>query len=146
MNDQRKQFIEALQNDAKLLKLLATNNAFWNDGLPASKKFSIIPVDKANSKVKTPFVTVQVSNENLISTKLTDAFIYVRCYNSEDKTFVDIDKVLSRVKAILHSNRFKQYADNAVSIDTVYESTGPESSDQAYALNYRESRYRLLYI
>lgn len=146
MNDQRKQFIELLQKDSKLLKMLATNKAFWNEGLDPSKKFSIVPVDKGSDRMNTPFISVQVSADNLLGNNLSDVFIYVRCYNRTDKTFVDIDKVLSRVKVLLQSHRFDQYADNAVSIDTVYESTGPDSTDQGYNLNYRESRYRVLYL
>jgi hypothetical protein len=146
MNDQRAQFIELLQSDNQLLRMLGTNKAFWNEDLPAEARYSILPVDKVTNGMNPCLLTIQVSNENLIGTKLTDAFIYVRCYNSTDKTFVNIDKVLSRVKALLHNHRFRQYADNAVSIDTVYESTGSELRDEAYGLNYRESRYRLLYL
>jgi hypothetical protein len=146
MNDQRRQFVELLQTDSPLLKMLASNKPFWNPAMESSAIYSIRPYDKIDSDTLFPCVTVQVSNENLIGTKLTDAFIYVRCYNELDKTFVTIDKVLSRVKVILHNHRFLQYEDTAVSIDTVYESTGAEQRDELYKLNYRESRYRLLYL
>lgn len=146
MHEQRRQFLQSLQNDEQLVHQLATNKAFWNENLATEKRYSIIPADKIYDGIKTPFITVQFSNENLVGDKLTDAFVYVRCYNSSDKTFVTIDNVLSRVKTILHGVRFAQYADNAVSIDTNYESTGAELVDQAYSLLYRESRYRLLYL
>lgn len=146
MHDQRKAILELLQNDEELLRLLATNSAFWNQDLESEARYSIIPVDKIWDGIKTPFVTVQIGGEDLVGHKLLDAFVYVRCYNDNDKTFVSIDSVLSRVKALLHRHRFAQYADNAVSIDTVYETTGPEASDQAYNLNYRESRYRVTYL
>lgn len=146
MHEQRKAILELLQNDEELLKLLASNKAFWNENLEEEARYSILPVDKIYDGIKTPFLTVQLGGENQVGTTLLDAFAYIRCYNEEDKTFVNIDAVLSRVKVLLHKHRFAQYADNAVSIDTVYETTGPEARDEAYRLNYRESRYRLTYL
>jgi hypothetical protein len=146
MRYQRQQLIERLQGDEDLLALLPKNKPFWSTDLDEERMYSIIPADKVWDGIKGPFVTVQMSTSNLVSTRLTDAFVYVRCYNDGGKTFVAIDDVLSRVKALLHSHRFAQNADNAISIDTVYESTSSELVDEAYGLNYRESRYRLLYL
>lgn len=146
MHPQRKAILELFQNDEELLRLLASNKAFWNSNLDAENRYSILPVDKIYAGMKTPFLTVQIGGENLLETKLTNAFVYIRCYNETDKTFIKIDDVLSRVKALLHSHQFAQYADNAVTIDTVYESTGAELTDQAFGLNFRESKYQLLYL
>lgn len=146
MSEQRKQFIELLQSDSQLLRMLAKNKPFWNDRIGESKKYSIVPVTKISTELKRPFLSVQVLNDNLVETKLSDVFIYVRCYNDGDKTFVDIDKILSRVRVILHNHRFEAYTDGTISIDTVYEATGSDSVDEAYHLNYRESRYRILYL
>lgn len=138
--------MKILQSDEELLNMLATNKAFWNQNLDSKKQYSIIPADKIFTGIKTPFVTVQVSTDNLVGNLLTDAFFYVRCYNDVDKTFVTIDSVLSRIKVVLHNHRFNQYADNAISVNTLYESTGTELNDQAYNLNFRESRYKVTYL
>lgn len=145
MHEQYKQFMQLLQGDEELLRMLADNKPFWNNNLESEAKYSILPADKIWVGIKTPFVSVQLAGENMIGTMLYDAFFYVRCYNEPDKTFVTINDVLSRAKELLHNHRFV-YADNAVSINSVYEATGAELSDQAYNLNFRESRYRLLYL
>lgn len=146
MHEQRKQFMQLLQNDEQLLAMLATNKPFWNSNLESEKRYSILPADKIYDGIQTPFVTVQISADNLLGTNLSDVFIYVRCYNRSDKTFVGIDNILSRVKVLLHRHRFSQYADNAISVDCLYETTGAELTDQAYDLLFRESQYRLLYL
>lgn len=146
MHDQRKELMAILQNDELLVTMLANNKAFWNPNLASKKRYSILPVDKVYEGIKTPFVTVQISNENKVGTKLLDVFFFVRCYNGIDKTFVTIDDVLSRIKVVLDNHRFSQYADNAVNINTVYEGTGAELIDQTFNLNFRESQYRVSYL
>ena len=146
MHDQYSLFMEYLQNDEKLLSLLAENKPFWNKNLPSKNKYSILPADKIYKGLKTPFISVQITNESLIDTKLTNVFLSVRCYNEPDKTNVTINNVLSRVKVILHNHRFAQYADNAISVNSIYESTGGELNDQPFDLNFRESQYRISYL
>lgn len=146
MHDERKAFMEKLQTDEELLNKLASNKPFWNSNLDAEKRYSILPADKIYKGIKTPFVTVQLSSDNLIGTKLSDVFIYLRCYNRSDKTFVRIDDILSRVKVLMHDVRLEDYAENAVNINVLYETTGAELTDQAYNLLFRESRYRILYL
>lgn len=146
MHERRKLLLQRLQEDEALLNMLASNKAFWNQNLESEKRYSIIPADKIYKNIKTPFLTVQVTNEVLVGDKLSDVFVSIRCYNGSDKTFVNIDAVLSRVKELLHNKRFTSYDDNTVSINTIYESTGAELSDQAYDLNFRESQYRIQYL
>ena len=144
MKEQREQIAELLQNDPTLLDMLPVNRPWFDGSQAAAKKWSILPMDKISLEMTKPFIGLAAGSENLIGTHLLEDFFYVRCYNANDKTYVDIDRILSRVKVLLHGHRFN-FVDT-VSIDTLYETTGPELTDQAYDLRFRESRYRLLIV
>lgn len=143
MKQQRELLAQQLIDDATLLGMLEANAPWWEPDGTQSKENSIIPSIKAPLP-NTPFVTIQYSSDNGIGENLRDAFFLIRCYNAGDKTFVEIDEVLQRVHALLHRHRF-DYTGLA-SIDTVYESTGAELEDEAFGLNFREARYRVLYL
>lgn len=146
MQPQRRAIFEVLQGDEMLLSLLASNAPFWDLDQKPDREFSIVPADKVRQGMEAPFVSVRISVDSLVGENLTDAFVYIRCYNTTDKTFVRIDEVLSRVKHLLHRNRFQQFQDGNVNIDTVYESTGAELQDEAFAMNFRESQYKTSYL
>lgn len=148
MREVREQFILRLQNDSELIDMLPPQPNWAKEKSNPQKKWSVMPLDgltEANAKLrKVPLITVQMGNDNQADYHLLETFVYVRCYNGKDKAYVTIDDILSRVKVLLHRNRF-EYA-GSVSIETLYETTGPELIDQAYDLKYREARYRLLRI
>lgn len=146
MKEQRQVVFQRLQEDSVLLNMLADNRPFWNQDAEPRAMYSIIPADKIYDGIKTPFVTVQMSNDDLTGVNVSDAIFYIRCYNDSDKTFISIDDVLSRVKALLHNHLFKDFADEQVVTDTIYEGTLAELTDEAYDLNFRESQYRIRYL
>ncbi len=137
----RKLIAERLQADATLVAMLG-NNKNWLKGGTLDKKWSIMPYDKVTERMAMPIVTVQSGVNNQAGYKLVEDFFYLRCYNSVDKTYVTIDDVLLRVKVLLHRHRFD--FTGSTSIETLYESTGPELRDDGYKLNFREARIRLL--
>lgn len=145
MEEQRKAIFKILQSDKKLNDMLPKNYAFWNPTL-CDTGYSILPSSKISKSLNRPFVTIQLSSETLIEKHLNNTFIYIRCYNELDKTYVEIDNILSRIKEILHSKVQQQFSDKKVSIDMVYENTSADAIDQAYNLNFRESAYKLSYV
>lgn len=147
MRDVREGIILLLQGDSTLVNMLPLQQNWKKPGNP-QKKWSIMPLDGLTTATakdrKKPLLTIQMGNENRIGWKLLEDFVYVRCYNIEDKSYIFIDDVLSRVLALLDRHRFN-FA-GSTSIETLYESTGAEDLDQAFQLKFRESRYRLLRI
>ena len=149
MKEVRDEIAKLLQSD----NVLCGNNgmlppqANWQKGgTNKQRKWSIMPLDgltveSAKRRAK-PLITIQAGPNNQVGFKLVVDFVYIRCYNSEDKAYITIDDVLSRVKVLLHRHRFN--FTGSVSIETLYESTGAEQLDEAYGLKFRESRYRLL--
>ncbi|MGH3850399.1 MAG: hypothetical protein ACRDRT_11970 [Pseudonocardiaceae bacterium] len=145
MNEQRQAITELLQSDATLKAMLAANKPWWKIGKtdPADQKWSIIPYDQYKNQVP-PFITIQAGSSNQAGYKLLEDFFFIRCYNASDKTYVSITDILSRVNVLLHRHRFN-FAGSS-SIETLYETTGPELLDEGYGLKFREARYRLLRI
>lgn len=150
MKEVREGIIIRLQDDS----VLCGNSGMlppqpnWLKGGNPQRKWSVMPLDgltvpTAKKRAK-PLITVQLGPNNQVGFVLVEDFVYVRCYNSEDKAYITIDDVLSRVKVLLHRHRFN--FTGSVSIETLYESTGAEQLDEAYGLKFRESRFRLLRI
>lgn len=131
-----------LRSDSAVLALLGANPPWDDQNVAPASRYSIALRDKTPLDV-CPYVSIAMEADNLVGYNLRDVFLLVRCYNSIDKTFVDIEKVLSRVKVLLHRHRFDLDDADSVSIDTLYESTTGEARDEAYNQNFREARYRL---
>jgi hypothetical protein len=143
MDDKRQKLAEYLQSDSTLMSMLGENRPWNNSKGNKSSQNSVIPSGKGPLS-NMPYLSINYAADALQEQRLTNAFFTIRCYNSTDKTYVEIDRVLSRVKVLLHRHRFN-FADE-VSIDTVYETTGSELQDQGYGQNFRQSQYRLSYL
>lgn len=144
MNDNvvRDAIATKLQNDATLVAMLGKNYQWFDteQEYGEQQKWSIVPADKFTGSNKLPQVTIQMGGENRIGTHLYETLIYIRCYNSSDKTHVEITAVLARVRELL--NRANIVLTGSTSIELLHEATQAESTDQAYGLPYREARYR----
>jgi hypothetical protein len=141
-NEVRDAIALRLQTDRKLLKMLPANVNF-----AATKKddknprWSIVPISKFNPQAMMPQITIQLGSDTLMGTNLLETLIYIRCYNSSNKTHVEITDVLARVKELLH--RAPLRLTGSTSIELVYETTQAEMNDQGYGdIPFRESRYR----
>jgi hypothetical protein len=143
MKELKEQIAILLQEDTTLLAMLPANPPWSDEDGTALAKWSIIPDDRYTKQLK-PFIQVAAGPDTRVGLHLREAFFYIRCYNTYDKTYVEIDDILSRVKVLLHGHRFS-FVDST-SIDTLYENTGAGLVDQAWNLRFRESRYRLLIV
>lgn len=147
MREQREGIILLLQGDTTLTTMLPPQPNWAKGGNP-QRKWSIMPLDGLTTETSKnrlkPLITVQMGNEIRTGYNLLEDFVFIRCYNANDKAYITIDDVLSRVKVLLHRHRFN-FA-GSTSIETLYESTSPEFTDEAFGLKFRESQYRLLRI
>lgn len=143
MKSIRQAVADYLLDDDVLLSMLEQNQAWW-DETKVGTQYSIVPVNKGPLP-GTPYLTIQYLTDNQDGYELKSAIFVIRCYNAKDKTYVEIDTVLDRVKALLHRHRFTNL-DGNVSVQTEYEFTGGELEDQTYEQNFRESQFRVLYL
>lgn len=144
MSQSKEHVGERLLGDTVLMNKLGANHSWVNPTASPDKKYSVIPASKGPLAVG-PYLTVTEIADNRVGTHLTESFIVIRCYNSIDKTYVEIDDVLARVKALLHNNRFT-FDDDTNVIDVYYETTGSELEDEGYNQNFREAQYRVQYL
>lgn len=131
-----------LKDDAELLTMLAQNYKTGSSTLKGSL-YSIVPAGYGPMK-ETPYLLIRIEADDLVGTNMYYASVTVRCYNAPDKTYVEIDKVLARVKALLH-RRIVQIA-NKASLEIRYETSTAELEDQGWQQNFRESQYRIVYL
>ncbi len=67
--------------------------------------------------------------------------IYIRCYNSSQKSHYDISAILDRVIELLH--RVPIQLSKSRFVELTWQTTSSDSEDEAYGLPYREARFIL---
>ena len=150
MNEAKNAIRKILQDDDYLCGdegILAVNRNPEDSDATPDRKFAIVDF-KHLENMKPPFITIKADDETNIGRGpglVLDAFIQVRCYNTRDKTFFDINGVLSRVRALLHETRL-DLGDGNASVETRFELTRPELPEEQINLNFRESQYRTRYL
>jgi hypothetical protein len=140
--DVRDAIATVLQEDSVLVAMLGKNYQWFDKEQEhgADKKWSIVPVTKFNASNELPQITVQMGGDNRIGTRLYETLVYIRCYNSSDKTHVEITQVLARVQELL--DRVNIDLSGSTTIELRHDATQGDMVDQAFELPYRESRYR----
>jgi hypothetical protein len=137
---------EAIYNllvaDTTLVNMLASNKPYYNTSGVSSKSNSIIPADVADRKLNVPIVIIQEGNELSIGTNLVSETIYIRCYNDVDKSYFDINRVLDRVRTLLHDAQLN--ISDKVAVRVEWEATLGGLVDESLNLKFKESRFRVL--
>lgn len=142
MKDEKDKIYQLLVADSTLTNLLALNKPFYNPSGTAAKTNSIFPAGKATGETVGPFVTIQVGNETKLGTTIYDLFIYIRAYDSIQKSYTKIQTILERVKVLLDGHSFT--FSSSVLVQAKYDNTVSETVDESLNMNFQESRYRLL--
>jgi hypothetical protein len=142
-NDPKAAIYTALANNAELVAMLAENKRWSSPNSTPSKANSIVPVAQMDG-LEPMFITVMGGPTTPTGLMVHDVFIYIRCYNGIDKTYVDIDKALSLIYKTLHRQRLPMA--NTVNVQTLHETTTDEAVDEGNNMRYRESQYRLVVI
>lgn len=142
MKESKNAIYDILSEDDTLLAMLAENPPFENPKGSKSAAHSIIPAGYASSITESPFITIQggprVKRDPM--GHYFDEFIYIRCYNDIEKSFVTIDNILERIQQLLDNKSLT--LNNNVSIHLSLETTDMERLDETLNMNYRESSYR----
>lgn len=143
-NEIRKAVYDAIAGDAEIVKELA-ENANWSqpEGKGSRDKLnSIMPVDKFDyEKHSLPVVTIQMGSPTRVDYHLVEDILYIRCYNSSQKSYVNITEILSKIVKLLHRAELP-LKDNRL-VECVWTGTSAEAIDEAYHLPYREATFTI---
>ena len=143
-NEIRKAVYDLIASDQELVAELA-ENANWSQPEGAgdkSKLNSIMPVDKFDyEKHSLPIITIQMGNPVRVDYHLVEDILYIRCYNSSQKSYVKITEILSKIVKMLHRAELP-LEDNRL-IECVWTGTSAEAIDEAYHLPYREATFTI---
>lgn len=124
-------------------KLVASRPVNDADG-ELDKKNSIVPMSKIMDETgsrPTPLIGIRSGNMTRTGNHTYDVFIFIRCYTSLDKAFVENNEIMSQINRTL-DRQFITIA-SAVIAEMRLEQLGGEEYDEGYKLNYREGQFRL---
>ena len=135
---------QLVSDDENTPGLLAPSTPVNNPDGEQSRANSIVPMSKvANERTSRPTPLIGIRSGQMVKTGFNsyDVFIFIRCYTSLDKAFVENDEILSLVNSLL-DNAFLPIPSAAVAEMTLEQVSG-EEYDEGFKLNYRESQFRL---
>jgi hypothetical protein len=142
MKGTTKAIYNILKDDLELLSMLAENPHFSSLRGSQSKDNSILPSGQIRKDLNTPFLSFQEGSETFFGEEIKRQIFYIRCYNSKQKTYVEINEVLERVRELL--NKAVLVLDDRVSVKCKSEGRLPALEDEPFALNYKEERYSVV--
>ena len=142
MKDTSEAAYNILIADDTLTDMLAENAPYHNAGGDSSKVNSIIPADIANRKLTMPILVIREGQELSIGTHLVSETLFVRCYNGVDRSYIDINDILDRVKTLLSDAQLS--ISDKVMVRVEWEATLSGLIDESLNLKFKESRYRVL--
>jgi hypothetical protein len=134
---------DILSGDTTLKSYLAANSPFYNSEGTKTTANSIIPAGKATTATLTPFITIQGGPRSKVDPlgNAFDEFFYIRCYNDNKKTFVEIDNIIQRIEQLIDGVEITLSGDSCVL--ATLEDVGAELEDEALELNFKEARFRV---
>jgi hypothetical protein len=141
MNEIKENIHAILTGDSTLTNMLASNKPFNKPSRASSKANSVLPWGKATQSTNSPFVSVQGGPETRISDRFYTDLVYIKVYNGDNKTYVTIDNIVSRIVALLHLQQLG--LTNGVAVKTVRESVTAELWDEGLKMNYKEITFRV---
>ena len=135
---------DALINDTELMGLLAQNKPYYDkqSATAENKENSVLPFSVIERKLNCPFITLGEGQTLRLAEFLESETVYIRCYNEMGKTFVDINKVLDRVKALIDKSQLT--IEDRAKVKIVFEATLDGLVDETIGLKFKESRFRIL--
>lgn len=131
-----------LREDEQLLTLLAKNKPYFPSDAEEAKVWSIRPVETGNGELNTPFITIQEGTEVRLGQQLKRQEALIRVYHSVTKTYVDINKVLDRVRELLDNVDLE--TQDRVFVQIRFNGRLAGLEDQAWNLKFKEENYGIL--
>lgn len=142
MIDTFAQISQLLRQDEVLLAMLAKNKPYFPSDAEEAKVWSVRPVDTGSGELNTPFITIQEGTEVRLGQQLKRQEALIRVYHSVTKTYVDINKVLDRVRELLDNVQLE--TDDRVFVEIRCNGRLAGLEDQAWNLKFKEENYGIL--
>lgn len=123
--------------------LLAVSKSYI-DGSTEGRLQSIVPMTKimdGQQSRPTPLIGIRSGQMTRVGFNSYDVFVFIRCYTSLDKAFVENNEIMSLVNTLL--DRQIITVPTAAIAEMTLEQVSGEEYDEGYKLNYRESQFRL---
>lgn len=143
-NEIREAIYQTLTADWTLMEMVSQENVPWNSPESSYKSSdnSIVPMMAYDySKMSMPIITIQIGDTVRNGFAYMETTIYIRCYNSSQKSHYDISAILDRVRVLLH--RVPLQISKSRFVELTWQTTSADSEDEAYGLPYREARFVL---
>lgn len=143
-NEIREAIYQTLTADPTVMDMVSQENVPWNEpeGGEKAPDNSIVPMMAYDySKMSMPIITIQIGDTVRNGFAYMETTIYIRCYNSSQKSHYDISAILDRVRVLLHRTRIDLSKSRCVEL--TWQTTSADSEDEAYGLPYREARFIL---
>lgn len=133
-----------LKENTSIVTLLAESTPIQEPNGTKNRANSIIPMSKIADETSTrpvPLIGIRSGQMTRVGFNSYDVFIFIRCYTSLDKAFVENNNIMSLVNNQL-DRQFISIPTVAIAEMTLEQVSG-EEYDEGYKLNYRESQFRL---
>lgn len=134
-----------LKGSSELVAKLAESTPVNNPNGTKARANSIVPMTKVADETSSrpvPLIGIRCGNMTRAGYQTYEVFVFIRCYNSLDKAFVEINEIMSLVNKLLDRQNIS--LKSAVIADMTLEQIGGEEYDEGYKLNYREGQFRLV--
>jgi len=127
-----------------LVAKLAESTPVNNPNGAKARKNSVVPMTKIMDETGSrpvPLIGIRAGNMTRAGYHTFDVFVFIRCYTSLDKAFVENNEIMSLINNLLDNQYIS--AKSAVTAEMVLEQLSDEEYDEGYKLNYREGQFRL---
>lgn len=131
-----------LNSDTTLVNLLASNKPWNNPNGSSSKINSIVPENLVGRKLNAPYIMILEGTDIDLGEELHAESIYIRCYQDINKTNIQLNTIMERIKTLLDNKQFA--IENKSNVRCEWEITLTAIIDESLQRKFKESRYRIL--
>lgn len=145
MNSVMTAIVNILKADSTLVNMLGSNKPFYSKGVAqtSSKSNSFIPADMLGNDLNTPIISLGFGTRIRIGdTALESETVYIRCYNDINKSYVEINNIIQRIKLLLDNANLSLSEGAFVKI--TFDSLSDGLPDEPLNMKFREIIFQVL--
>lgn len=142
MKETTEAIYDVLSTDSTLLAMLTAQVPFNDPNGTASTKNSIVPSDIVKKAMSTPLVSIQEGSRLKIGSKLISDTVFIRCYNEDRKSYIEINNIIDRIITLLDGVEIT--IEDKVLVELNWEATLPGLRDEPLGMKFKEARFRIL--
>ena len=142
MKETTKAVYNVLSSDSTLLDMLTAQPPFNNEDGASQAKNSIVPSDVVRKAMSTPLISIQEGSRLKIGSKLISETLFIRCYNENSKSYVEINNIVDKIVTLLDGVEIS--IEGKVLVKIEWEATLPGLEDEPLDMKFKEARFRVL--